>query len=269
VPVYQYVHVYFVTDLCKLSSRGEHGERLKGLRWIGNKEKGSRWLENIVCQGALSQQCNFQLHWPYLLLFILWALSLPSLSASWLRHRRQTAVFAGHCHEACLLDTIVYYMSHCLDHPTSASGLVMVSKFKLSLLFVWQVTVWCRVRAKVTVWRSSTGFTSPVHWSGCRWSLVTLRPAPPRSTTLSRWKEHQKYSRTWSDCISVVVVVVVNAFSALILLVGRQEEHSVCKNWVTRCWCGYLSEARCRLFAYGLVQLMPLPSPKPQHFCLI
>ena len=28
------------------------------------------------------------------------------------------------------------------------------------------------------------------------------------------------------------------------------------KNWVVRCWCGYLSGARCRL-AY--VQLMPLP----------
>ena len=32
---------------------------------------------------------------------------------------------------------------------------------------------------------------------------------------------------------------------------GRQEEHLVCKHWVMRCWCGYLSGARCRLFAYG------------------
>ena len=23
-----------------------------------------------------------------------------------------------------------------------------------------------------------------------------------------------------------------------------------CKNWVMRCWCGYLSVSRCRLFAY-------------------
>ena len=29
------------------------------------------------------------------------------------------------------------------------------------------------------------------------------------------------------------------------------EEHPVCKNWVMRSWCGYLSGARCRLFAYG------------------
>jgi len=31
------------------------------------------------------------------------------------------------------------------------------------------------------------------------------------------------------------------------LLVWRCEEHPACKNWVMRCWCGYLSGARCRL----------------------
>jgi len=40
------------------------------------------------------------------------------------------------------------------------------------------------------------------------------------------------------------------AFSALMLLVGRQEGHPACKNWVVGCWCGYLSGARCR-FACG------------------
>jgi len=43
--------------------------------------------------------------------------------------------------------------------------------------------------------------------------------------------------------------MAVYGFSALTLLVGRQEEQPACKNWVMRCWCGYLSEARCRLFA--------------------
>ena len=27
--------------------------------------------------------------------------------------------------------------------------------------------------------------------------------------------------------------------------------HPTCKNWVMRCWCSYLSGARCRSFAYG------------------
>ena len=42
-----------------------------------------------------------------------------------------------------------------------------------------------------------------------------------------------------------------SAFSALTLLVGRQEGHPACKkNWVVVCWRGCLSGARCRL-AYG------------------
>ena len=55
----------------------------------------------------------------------------------------------------------------------------------------------------------------------------------------------------------------VIASSALTLLVGLQQEHPVCKNCVMRCWCGYLSGARCRLFAYSLVQLMPLHPKTP------
>jgi len=46
------------------------------------------------------------------------------------------------------------------------------------------------------------------------------------------------------------------AFSALTLLVGHQQEHLVCKNWVMMCWHGYLSVARCR-WLY-VVQLMTL-----------
>jgi len=41
------------------------------------------------------------------------------------------------------------------------------------------------------------------------------------------------------------------AVNALTLLVGRQEEHLACKNWVTMFFCGYLCGTRCRLFAYG------------------
>jgi len=51
------------------------------------------------------------------------------------------------------------------------------------------------------------------------------------------------------------------AFSALTLLVGRQEEHPACKNWVMRSWWGYLSGARCRLFAYGPADATAVPKP--------
>ena len=48
----------------------------------------------------------------------------------------------------------------------------------------------------------------------------------------------------------VRVVYMMCAFSALTLLAGWQEGYPACKNWVVRCWCGYLSGTRCRL-AYG------------------
>ena len=40
------------------------------------------------------------------------------------------------------------------------------------------------------------------------------------------------------------------AFTALTLLVGRQEGHPACKKLSGGCWRGYLPGARCRL-AYG------------------
>jgi len=49
----------------------------------------------------------------------------------------------------------------------------------------------------------------------------------------------------------LTVMQLLNAFSALTLLVGRQEGHPACKkNCGVGCWRGYVSGSRCR-FAYG------------------
>jgi len=50
--------------------------------------------------------------------------------------------------------------------------------------------------------------------------------------------------------VRLVITYIKIAFSALTLLVGQQEGHPVCKNWVVGCWHGYLPVVRCR-FAYG------------------
>ena len=50
------------------------------------------------------------------------------------------------------------------------------------------------------------------------------------------------------------------AFNALTLLVGRQEGHAACKNWVVRYWCGYLSGAWCKWFEYGPADATATPS---------
>ena len=57
------------------------------------------------------------------------------------------------------------------------------------------------------------------------------------------------------------------AFSALTLLVGRPEEQPACKKLSDECCCGYLSEARCRLFAYGPADATA--SQNPIISCLI
>ena len=64
------------------------------------------------------------------------------------------------------------------------------------------------------------------------------------------WSQCQVHST--GTCLSTdYCAQLCGCFSALTLLVGRQEGHPACKkNWVVRCWRGYLSGARCRL-AYG------------------
>jgi len=63
----------------------------------------------------------------------------------------------------------------------------------------------------------------------------------------------------WSFIIAQILCVLF-AFSALTLLVGRQEGHLACKNWVVRYWHGYLSGVRCKWFAYGPADAIAIPS---------
>jgi len=51
-------------------------------------------------------------------------------------------------------------------------------------------------------------------------------------------------------------------FSALTLLVGRQEEHPACNNWVMECSRGYLSVVRCKWFACGPADATATPSSR-------
>jgi len=54
-------------------------------------------------------------------------------------------------------------------------------------------------------------------------------------TCYEEWKTFLRYYSRECTC------------SALTLLVGWQEGHPACKNWVVGCWHGYLSGVRCRL----------------------
>ena len=74
------------------------------------------------------------------------------------------------------------------------------------------------------------------------------------STLFCRWQQQCRL------LMSVLWQLV--AFSALTLLVDRQNEHLACKHLVMRCWCGYLSAVMCRLFAYGLADATAITKPR-------
>ena len=104
----------------------------------------------------------------------------------------------------------------------------------------------CKVRHQQQQWR-------PAHW--LHWCLVSSR--------VCCVQQYSKLSWRWSLIFSIQFHCSSSktAFTALTLLVGRQEEHPACKNWVMRCWCGYLSGARCRLLAYGPADATPSQNP--------
>jgi len=109
-------------------------------------------------------------------------------------------------------------------------------------------------------------------WVVCTSSLALSDMAPTNIVSLrSPWKPRwyvvtstapQMTSRTMQ--LSAVHVRTPLPSVLWHCVVWRhQEEHPACKNWVMRCWCGYVSGARCRLFAYGPADATAIS--KPHH----
>jgi len=65
----------------------------------------------------------------------------------------------------------------------------------------------------------------------------------------------------YARCTVLTAIFHVNLLLQCFDMVGHQEEHPACKNWVMRCWCGCLEWGAEYLH---MVQLMPL-HPKPRH----
>ena len=89
-------------------------------------------------------------------------------------------------------------------------------------------------------------------------NIVTLRYTKPGPS--ARYKDGCLAVEPLVIIIIAAVLCQVAAFSALTLLVGRQEGHPACKKQVVGCWRGCLSGAWCRL-AYGPADAIATHSP--------
>ena len=114
--------------------------------------------------------------------------------------------------------------------------------------------VWCRIHS----WRSLVtrlwSCCSVVHSAACcstgsyQLTTATLAASAALPTTDSPdWLSCLMLFLTWFRYVHDLYNCT---FGALTLLVGQQEGHPACKNWVVGCWHSYLSGTRCRL-AYG------------------
>ena len=126
-------------------------------------------------------------------------------------------------------------------------------------------------RRRAVKWiRASATSKWSFHWSTQDPFMSSTHPSSFSTTTAtSRFTNFVFYCTTLSLFTSLSVLMIIQfAFSVLTLLVGRQKQHPACKNWVTRCWCGYLPAARCRLAHTVLDPSCPLLPELWQLHCL-
>ena len=132
----------------------------------------------------------------------------------------------------------------------------------LSSVQWWMKKGWSQVTVVVSAFQSLWCFDTDGRVAGRTsgpYSPITLIPRSslpdPRGNQLTqvhleRWPLNSSssylcvtcyiYARLLFYCIIWESHYVTSAFNALTVLVGHQKDHPVCKNWVMRCWCGYL-----------------------------
>ena len=91
-------------------------------------------------------------------------------------------------------------------------------------------------------------------WYRLTWVVPDKEPLNGCVFMLNKWMKSVRFSRPL--CILDNYCSARVAFSASTLLAAHQKEHPT---WVMRCWCGYLSGARCRSFADGPADATAIP----------
>jgi len=109
-------------------------------------------------------------------------------------------------------------------------------------------TTWHATNTKYRTWKGLQ-YRNDLHGHSRSLQFLLLDRPYTRITSFTCICDH--FSNICSSCKDALSnVTYCCTFNALMLLVGWQEGHPACKNWVVRCWHGCLSGARYR-FAYG------------------
>ena len=134
--------------------------------------------------------------------------------------------------------------------PVEVSPLIFIQYSEIFLL-------WCLLFSAIVVIVFIGGFTALAEFDRLLFAVACEGP-----TIQQKWSFHCQATIRWYLPVTLCShrrqrvcgyyhIVVADAFSALMLLVGRQEGHPACKKTrVVGYWHGYLSGVRCRL-AYG------------------
>ena len=120
--------------------------------------------------------------------------------------------------------------------------------------FLW-LHPWLLV-ARVLPWRCWWRYRSAWRRHCNRRRDIAGRPARPsaRRTSCGTRSECSRWTSCKPDtCAHTTLYSIALLYSWLQCFdtVGLRGFSIPGKHWVMRCWCGYLSGARCRLFAYG------------------
>ena len=137
-------------------------------------------------------------------------------------------------------------------------GLVTHGWIGLPMLLIIRGSLPKQVKVEKNWQRPAKLRSWPLKWRCC--DMVNTCSSLSALVLMSAKK---KYDSIWPVTKPVPIIHhrLSGAFSALTPLVGRQEEHPACKNWVMRCQCGCLSGVKCSLFAYGPAAATAIPKP--------
>ena len=147
-----------------------------------------------------------------------------------------TAYMSSPCH----IEVILAEKEQAIAKPTEEEKKKVSQKKLKRQKMMMREWFWHKIdQCKLTLWHVNSG--DRFHW------FVDIKTQHTDSQLLLGVSEY---------CVSLKCT-----FSALLLLVGRQEGHQAFKNWVAGCWRAYLFGVRCECWVFRIFKIILTVGP--------